>query len=103
MRSRDEELFFELKPLAATESAEAATDEAVPVGNDTGTCGLVQSRHPQAKPDRIAMGAICKAGGLVEVGRTRSATADEQCNKDKDCLTVQTLDSSIEKAVQMVL
>ncbi|KAG5932237.1 hypothetical protein E4U60_005363 [Claviceps pazoutovae] len=46
---------------------------------------------------------VCRPMLDAKVGRTRSATADEQCNKDKDCLTVQTLDNSIEKAVQKVL
>ncbi|KAG6026542.1 hypothetical protein E4U40_002013 [Claviceps sp. LM458 group G5] len=125
MRSRDEELSFELKPLAATvrvfiyplsqwrmmPRALGRPMKLLPMDNESGTCGLVQGRHPQANLVRIVVGAIDNAEGLwkvcrplhAKVGRTRSATADEQCNKDKDRITVQTLDNSIEKAVQKIL
>ncbi|KAG6286148.1 hypothetical protein E4U09_006866, partial [Claviceps aff. purpurea] len=89
-----------------------ATDEAVPVGNDSETRGLVQSRHPKPTLTELpwvpsarlmVLWEVCRPMLDAKVGRTRSATDDEQCNKDKDCLTVQTLDNSIEKAVQEVL
>ncbi|KAG6156634.1 hypothetical protein E4U11_005541, partial [Claviceps purpurea] len=89
-----------------------ATDEAVPVGNDSETRGLVQSRHPKPTLTELpwvpsawleGLWKVCRPMLDAKVGRTRSATDDEQCNKDKDCLTVQTLDNSIEKAVQEVL